>query len=153
MKQRALLAQALLNDPKILILDDPTAGLDPKERIRIRNFISEIAEDKIVLKMCIRDRLLVILFILKKLKIMLCIMTGSTSTGKSSSWGSTISSPSVHQESKFSGHSKVPEQSRLFVSYLPKIDVYKRQLLRCIVFRCIMDYTCSTIFKFERNIE
>ena len=49
MKQRILLAQALLNDPEILILDEPTAGMDPEERIRIRNFISGCAKDKIVL--------------------------------------------------------------------------------------------------------
>ncbi len=49
MLQRALLAQALLGDPKIIILDEPTAGLDPKERIRLRNVIAEIAFDKVVL--------------------------------------------------------------------------------------------------------
>lgn len=49
MKRRAGIAQAMLNDPKILILDEPTAGLDPSERIRFRNLISELSDDRIVL--------------------------------------------------------------------------------------------------------
>jgi ABC-2 type transport system ATP-binding protein len=49
MKRRVGIAQALLNDPRILIVDEPTAGLDPKERIRFRNLISKISTNRIVL--------------------------------------------------------------------------------------------------------
>lgn len=49
MKRRAGIAQAMLNDPKILVLDEPTAGLDPSERVRFRNLISELASDRLIL--------------------------------------------------------------------------------------------------------
>ena len=49
MKRRVGIAQAMLNDPKILIMDEPTAGLDPGERVRFRNSISEFSHDRIVL--------------------------------------------------------------------------------------------------------
>lgn len=49
MKQRVLLAQSLLNNPSLLVLDEPTAGVDPQERVNIRNYIHSIAKDRIVL--------------------------------------------------------------------------------------------------------
>ena len=49
MRQRVLFAQSILDNPKILILDEPTAGLDPFQRIKLRNIIAEVAKDKIVI--------------------------------------------------------------------------------------------------------
>jgi len=49
MKRRLGIAQAILNDPKVLIVDEPTAGLDPEERVRFRNLLSELAQERIVI--------------------------------------------------------------------------------------------------------
>ena len=49
MKQRVLIAQSILNDPKIILLDEPTAGLDPFERMNLRNLISDLSKDRIII--------------------------------------------------------------------------------------------------------
>ena len=49
MKQRLGIAQAMINDPEVLVLDEPTVGLDPKERVRFRNLLSSFSEEKIVI--------------------------------------------------------------------------------------------------------
>jgi len=49
MKQRLLIASCIIGNPQLLIFDEPTAGLDPKERVRVKNLLKELAEDKIII--------------------------------------------------------------------------------------------------------
>ncbi|MDE6853261.1 MAG: ABC transporter ATP-binding protein [Lachnospiraceae bacterium] len=101
MVRRAGIAQAMLNNPQILVLDEPTAGLDPNERIRFRNLISELAEDRLVLLSThiVSD----IAYIAKEIMLMkkgTFIYTGTSeeliSSMKESVWHCTVSKEEVN---------------------------------------------------------